>query len=144
MKLNNRVFLGEKQTLDIKSNLGAMLRSVDLNYQGGKNLILENRKANVNRVLFWLTSKKLDFVREPSKGGYLYSMMGTLSNTSNLDIMAEQLKVALNSEFAGDLECIYSKLNSKFTEKGRSLEVNLIVRDLLDNNLYTISEVAYR
>lgn len=142
MKLNNSVFLGERQTLNIKNRVQEIVSCVDLNYLGGQNLILENRKSHINRALFWLTSKRLDFVREPSKGGYLYELIGTINNTSNLETKGEQLKNSFNKEFS-DLECIYTKLTSKVRDGRRELEINMIVRDLLDNNLYSIAEVAY-
>ena len=153
MSLMNSAFRNESQTKTLPERIVPIIKSTDLSCFGIDNVdhtesdfVVSGKQSHINRALFWLTSKKYDFIREPNKGGYLYSLLGVSMSNINFQVMEEQLKQAFNLEFANDLEAIYVKLSRKKTDINTNrincLVVNMVVRDLIDNSLYTIAKEA--
>lgn len=149
MSLMNSAFRSESQTKTLPERIVPIIRSTDLSCFGIDNeghtqsdFVVSGKQSHINRALFWLSSKNYDFIREPDKGGYLYMLLGTINSNSNLQVLEEQLRQAFNIEFANDLEVVYVKLTSKRTNKQNGLIVNMVVRDLIDNSLYTIAKEA--
>lgn len=151
MSLMNSAFRSELQTKTLPEKIVPIIQSTDLSCFGIDNdghtkddFVVSGKKSHINRALFWLSSKNYDFIREPNKGGYLYSLLGSSLAEGNLQVMEEQLKQAFNLEFANDLEVIYVKLSRKKVDsnKPNCLVVNMVVRDLIDNSLYTIAKEA--
>ena len=136
------------QTLNINSNSNQLVKGMDLNFNGynilDKNSIpfeLSDKNANINRALFWLSSKKGDYGRRDlDKGGILYDLLGKLCKNTNLSEWEEIIKTNFNLEFSRDLELIQIKLITDTTYK--KLIINMIVRDLLTNQVFGISEGA--
>ena len=136
------------QTLDINSSKRLQTSGVDLNFKGHDALSekeepfeLSGHSANINRALFWLSSKKGDFGRRNlHRGGVLYEMLGKLSSDSNLKEWEASLTSEFNNEFSQDLELLDVQLYADPTYK--KLIVNMVVRDVLTNKLITISEGA--
>ena len=96
------------QSKNISQNLNISLREVDLNFNGYKKatsrskeqpLILTGVQADVNRVLFWLSSKRNDYVRSYLKGGILYDLLGEITHEPNLDYWKEEITRRFNEEF---------------------------------------------
>ena len=94
----------------------------------------------MNRVLFWLTTKSNEYVRQPNKGGVLYSLLGTLSNDTNLSEWETEIKARFNTEFGSDLELVYLKLSTD--KKNRKLNIEMVVRDVLSNRTFPITTGA--
>lgn len=127
-------------TLIEKTNNG-----VDINYLGysavNRNSIVKSgTDAHINRVLFWLSSKRDDYVRESFKGGILYDLLNIRCNDEELSSWEQTIKSKFNEEFSGELELVYLKLSSN--PKQRKIIINMIVRDRLENKTFPISTEA--
>lgn len=127
-------------TLIEKTNNG-----VDISYLGysaiNRNPIVKSgTNAHINRVLFWLSSKKDDYVRESFKGGILYDLLNVRCNDEELSSWEQTIKSKFNEEFSGELELVYLKLSSN--PKQRKITINMIVRDRLENKTFPISTEA--
>ena len=127
-------------TLIEKTNNG-----VDISYLGysavNRNSIVKSgTKAHINRVLFWLSSKRDDYVRESFKGGILYDLLNIRCNDEELSSWEQTIKSKFNEEFSGELELVYLKLSSN--PKQRKIIINMIVRDRLENKTFPISTEA--
>ena len=109
-------------TLIEKTNNG-----VDINYLGysavNRNSIVKSgTDAHINRVLFWLSSKRDDYVRESFKGGILYDLLNIRCNDEELSSWEQTIKSKFNEEFSGELELVYLKLSSN--PKQRKIIIN--------------------
>lgn len=143
--LNNSV-IKESQLQSLETRILAGTNGVDLDYLGydhtdtDASIIKKRDKANVNRVLFWLASKKDDYVRESFKGGVLYSLLGVLCNTTNLSEWEQTITSRFNSAFANDMNIMYLKL---YTDKNyKKITVTMIVKDLVESSIFTVSTEA--
>lgn len=143
--LNNSV-IKESQLQSLETRILSGTNGVDLNYLGydhtdtDSSIIKERDKANVNRVLFWLASKKDDYVRESFKGGVLYSLLGVLCNTTNLSEWEQTITSRFNSAFANDMSIVYLKL---YTDKNyKKIAVTMVVKDLVESSIFTVSTEA--
>ena len=132
---HNPSSITELQTYDIPQNINIYSRRVDLNYKGNDatdpsdTLVLSGVKADVNRVLFWLSSKRNDYVRSSLKGGVLYDMIGLLANEDNFDFWKNELKSRFNSEFNQEMILLY--LDFSINKKTRTLKIYMTVQDRL-------------
>jgi hypothetical protein len=143
--LNNSV-INDSQLKSLKDRIYYGTNSIDLNYLGydhtdpDSSIIKKRDEANVNRVLFWLSSKKDDYIRESLKGGVLYSLLGVLCNTTNLTEWEQTITVQFNSAFANDMSLMYIKL---YSDKAyRKIIVTMVVKDLVDESVFTVSTEA--
>lgn len=126
----------------------AIDKEVDINYKGildgSEGIIRTKQGCHNNRVLFWLTSKPCSYVREGSKGGKLYELLGkhlTPEVCSNAKI---QLEAAFKKEFT-DVELLYLDISYIPTE--RSAVVEMWCRDSLYGETFdveiTVEEETY-
>ena len=127
-------------TLIEKTNNG-----VDINYLGYSSvyrnpIVKSGTNAHINRVLFWLSSKRDDYVRESFKGGILYDLLNIRCNDEELSSWEQTIKSKFNEEFSGELELVYLKLSSN--PKQRKITINMIVRDRLENKTFPVSTEA--
>lgn len=143
--LNNSV-IKDSQLKSLKDRIYYGTNSIDLNFRGydhtdpDSSIIMKRDKANVNRVLFWLSSKKDDYIRESLKGGVLYSLLGVLCSTTNLSEWEQTITVQFNSAFANDMSLMYIKL---YADKNyRKIIVTMVVKDLVDESVFTVSTEA--
>ena len=142
----NRSLINDLQSLTFEEKLVDSITNIDFNYLGfDKNL--KNSKllkvgpdSNTNRVLFWLCSKKTDYVREPNKGGVLYAALGKNQGEINVTELESSLKEQFNYEFSNDLQLIMLKIvpDNSF----RKLIINMIILDKLINKTFTVSTEA--
>lgn len=143
MSTLNKSTIGEKQTLLISDRLNTSLNSVDLNYLGydrtdkDSEICKFRTDANVNRVLFWLSSKRDDYVRESFKGGVLYDLLGQPNNNDNIETWESIISSRFNSEFSGDLTLV--TLNLNIDKKHRVLYISMIVKDSLENSVFSVA-----
>lgn len=143
--LNNSI-IKESQIKSLETQIIEGTNNVDLNYLGydhtdpDTSIVVERDKANVNRVLFWLASKKDDYIRESFKGGILYSLLGTLCSTTNLSEWEQTISTRFNNAFSGDMSIVYLKL---YADKNyRKILVTMVVRDIVENSIFTVSTEA--
>lgn len=135
----NRSIIGELQSKTFKEKIDTSLNGVDIDFLGrnrkSPSLIIKNGyDAHVNRALFWLSSKRDDYIRESFKGGVLYDLLGIIGNNPNLSEWEENIKRRFNEEFSSDLELLL--VNLKMNKMKRTLSVNIIVRDKIENRTF--------
>ena len=129
----------------LKNLVDTSNNGVDVNYLGYSSLkntsiVKKGTEAHVNRVLFWLSSKRDDYVRESFKGGILYDLINIRCTQEELNSWEQTIKSKFNEEFSGELELVYLKLSSN--PKQRKIVINMIVRDRLENKTFPISTEA--
>lgn len=131
---NNSPIMTDLQSSSVNKNIYRGLTRVDLNYRGydsrkpSKNsLVLNEPDADVNRVLFWLSSKRDDYVRSYLKGGVLYDLLGTIASSPNLEYWKGEITRRFNEEFNGELVLLFIDLT---INKGRrTLKLEMIVQN---------------
>lgn len=145
----NPIITSDLQTRNISQNVNISLRRVDLNFMGNKTLSryskekkleLSGVQADVNRVLFWLSSKRDDYVRSYLKGGVLYDLLGSLANEPNLEYWKEEIIRRFNEEFSGEMTLLFIELT--INKKTRTLIINMVVRDNFSNITFPVNTEA--
>lgn len=129
----------------LKNLIDTSNNGVDINYLGYSSLknisiIKKGTEAHVNRVLFWLSSKRDDYVRESFKGGILYNLLNIRCTQDELSSWEQTIKTKFNEEFSGELELVYLKLTSN--PKQKKIIINMIIRDRLENSTFPLSTEA--
>ena len=142
----NRDLIGDYQSLDLQERISKTLTSVDLSYTGYDRLNPSsidkyNNNAHVNRVLFWLSSGRYDYVRQPYSGGILRNLVGQILSDDNLTLWENTIKNAFEENFSNDLKLPYIKLHVDKVK--RILTVNMIVQDILSNKMFTVTEETH-
>ena len=141
----NNSIIKNTQDKTIVSLIDKSNNGVDINYLGYSSIlrspiIKSGTNAHINRVLFWLSSKRDDYVRESFKGGILYDLLNIRCNDEELTSWEQTIKSKFNEEFSGELELVYLKLSSN--PKQRKITINMIVRDRLENKTFPVSTEA--
>lgn len=141
----NNSIIKNTQDKTIVSLIDKSNNGVDINYLGYSSIlrspiIKSGTNAHINRVLFWLSSKRDDYVRESFKGGILYDLLNIRCTDEELTSWEQTIKSKFNEEFSGELELVYLKLSSN--PKQRKIIINMIVRDRLENKTFPISMEA--
>ena len=145
----NPIITSDLQTRNISQNVNISLRRVDLNFMGNKTLSryskekkleLSGVQADVNRELFWLSSKRDDYVRSYLKGGVLYDLLGSLANEPNLEYWKEEITRRFNEEFSGEMTLFFIELT--INKKTRTLIINMVVRDNFSNITFPVNTEA--
>ena len=146
MAVLNTSVINESQLKSIETRILSNSNGVDLNYLGfdhtdtDSKIIKTREEANINRVLFWLASKPDDYIREPLKGGILYSLMGTLCNATNLSEWEQKITSRFNSAFSDDMSLVYLKL---YTDRSyKKIIVTMVVKDIVENSIFSVSTEA--
>lgn len=143
--LNNSV-IKESQIKSLEERVYNATNGIDLSYTGydssdsNSKLVLERDKANVNRVLFWLASKRDDYVRESFKGGVLYDLLGVVCNTTNLKDWESIITERFNESFSNDMQLVLVKLS--VDKNYKKIIVNMVVRDIVENSVFTVATEA--
>lgn len=129
----NKSLVGEFQETILSDQIKEINSSLDLNYRGFNRenpkdfLIKYNSQATVNRVLFWLTSKPNDYIRQSYKGGLLYAMLGSKSTDIDVQKWETEIRNKFNQDFSSDLTLTLLKLDvDKFR---KILTIQMIVQD---------------
>lgn len=141
----NNSIIKNTQDKTIVSLIDKSNNGVDINYLGYSSIlrspiIKSGTNAHINRVLFWLSSKRDDYVRESFKGGILYDLLNIRCTDEELTSWEQTIKSKFNEEFSGELELVYLKLSSN--PKQRKITINMIVRDRLENKTFPVSTEA--
>lgn len=141
----NNSIIKNTQDKTIVSLIDKSNNGVDINYLGYSSvlrspIVKSGTNAHINRVLFWLSSKRDDYVRESFKGGILYDLLNIRCTDEELTSWEQTIKSKFNEEFSGELELVYLKLSSN--PKQRKITINMIVRDRLENKTFPVSTEA--
>lgn len=144
----NKSLISDFQTKTFEEKIKASVNGVDLywlGYDHTSDLLPSSVErygvqANINRVLLWLSSKPNDYIRESLKGGILYSLLGQLTQDTNLEDWERIIKSRFNDEFANDLDLFYLKITPD--KAYRKITINMIVRDKVTNNTFPLTTEA--
>jgi len=142
----NSSLINDYQSKTLAEKIESVTNGIDFNYLGydksksEKSFVKYGNDANINRVLFWLSSKRKDYVREEFKGGILYDLLGQLCSTTNLTDWENTIRSKFNEEFSEDLNIVLLKLTTDKTY--RKLVINMVVQDKLKNITFPVSTEA--
>lgn len=141
----NHSLMTDLQTKSIDERINISARGMDFDYRGydvkkGGLFVKSGVDANVNRVLFWLASKRFDYTRSALRGGVLYDLLGILSNDTNLQYWEEEISKRFNAEFSNDLGLIVCRLSTD--RNRRILRVNMVVQDRLNGKTFPVNTEA--
>lgn len=142
----NRSLIDDVQSKTLEERIESAVNGIDIDYLGFDKLdpkstfIKTGSDANVNRVLFWLSSKRKDYVREEFKGGILYDLLGQLCSDTNLAEWENAITAKFNEEFSGDLNLVLLRLTTDKTY--RRLIINMVVQDRVKNITFPVSTEA--
>lgn len=146
----NKSLMGDLQTINFPSQIKSIDNGIDFNFQGydsrkGNSLesvVKMGLDAHINRVLFWFSTKRNDYVRSNLKGGILYDLIGKLSSDTNLSEWEQEIQLRFNEEFSNDLNIIF--LNLSTDKKFRKLYIKMLVQDKLTGATFPVSTEASR
>ncbi len=142
----NRSLIDDFQSKTLEERIESAVNGIDINYLGydrsdPKSVFIKTgTDANVNRVLFWLSSKRKDYIREEFKGGILYDLLGQLCSDTNLAEWETAIASKFNEEFSGDLNLVLLRLTTDKTY--RRLIINMVVQDRVKNITFPVSTEA--
>lgn len=142
----NRSLIDDVQSKTLEERIESAVNGIDVDYLGfdksdpKSTFIKTGTDANVNRVLFWLSSKRKDYVREEFKGGILYDLLGQLCSDTNLAEWENAISAKFNEEFSGDLNLVLLRLTADKTY--RRLIINMVVQDRVKNVTFPVSTEA--
>lgn len=140
-KLNTKLS-GVLQSTTLRQDSYDFIKGVDINFLGNEgSFILEDSEALKNKILFWLTSAKGDYIRQPSKGGPLYSVIGKAITPNNLANIQASLSSGFQDMFGKELRLISLDINmDKSAQSGKAgIIINMVVKDLLSYDLFRIA-----
>ena len=138
----NKYLIGDSQLKSLEDRIQVINNGVDLRLSGydvdtGKSIVCSQNDAVLNRALFWLTSKKEDFVRNPGHGGVLYDLVGIGMSNLSLESWESSIKDRFNKEFSSELSLLYLKLTGY--PDNHKIKMDLVVQDTLAKRNYQFS-----
>lgn len=142
----NKSLVNDLQSLTFEEKLEDVYKTIDLNYLGynrlnkKSSLLKYGTDANVNRILLWLSSKKYDYVREPDKGGVLYSLLGKSNSEINIEEAEDHFKRCFTDEFTDYFDLLILKLIPQ--NKQRKITIYMVVFDRITLSTFTVSTEA--
>ena len=142
MRKSNTKLSGILQSTTLSQDSYNFIKGVDINFLGNEgDFILEDTEALKNKILFWLTSARGDYVRQPSKGGPLYSVIGKAITPNNIANIQASLSSGFQDMFGKELRLISLDINmDKSAQSGKAgIIVNMVVKDLLSYNLFRVA-----
>ena len=142
MRKSNTKLSGILQSTTLSQDSYDFVKGVDINFLGNEGgFILEDTEALKNKILFWLTSARGDYVRQPSKGGPLYSVIGKAITPNNIANIQAALSSGFQDMFGKELRLISLDINmDKSTQPGKAgIIVNMVIKDLLSYDLFRVA-----
>ena len=142
MRKSNTKLSGILQSTTLSQDSYDFVKGVDINFLGNEGgFILEDTEALKNKILFWLTSARGDYVRQPSKGGPLYSVIGKAITPNNIANIQASLSSGFQDMFGKELRLISLDINmDKSTQPGKAgIIVNMVIKDLLSYDLFRVA-----
>ena len=140
-KLNTKLS-GILQSTTLSQDSYDFIKGVDINFLGNEGgFILADTEALKNKILFWLTSARGDYVRQPSKGGPLYSVIGKAITPNNIANIQASLSSGFQDMFGKELRLISLDINmDKSAQPGKAgIIVNMVIKDLLSYDLFRVA-----
>lgn len=142
MRKSNTKLSGILQSTTLRQDSYDFIKGVDINFLGNEGgFILEDTEALKNKILFWLTSARGDYVRQPSKGGPLYSVIGKAITPNNIANIQASLSSGFQDMFGKELRLISLDINmDKSSQPGKAgIIVNMVIKDLLSYDLFRVA-----
>lgn len=142
MRKSNTKLSGILQSTTLSQDSYDFIKGVDINFLGNEGgFILEDTEALKNKILFWLTSARGDYVRQPSKGGPLYSVIGKAITPNNIANIQASLSSGFQDMFGKELRLISLDINmDKSSQPGKAgIIVNMVIKDLLSYDLFRVA-----
>ena len=142
MRKSNTKLSGILQSTTLSQDSYDFVKGVDINFLGNEGgFILEDTEALKNKILFWLTSARGDYVRQPSKGGPLYSVIGKAITPNNIANIQASLSSGFQDMFGKELRLISLDINmDKSAQPGKAgIIVNMVIKDLLSYDLFRVA-----
>ena len=142
MRKSNTKLSGILQSTTLRQDSYDFIKGVDINFLGNEGgFILEDTEALKNKILFWLTSARGDYVRQPSKGGPLYSVIGKAITPNNIANIQASLSSGFQDMFGKELRLISLDINmDKSAQPGKAgIIVNMVIKDLLSYVLFRVA-----
>ena len=142
MRKSNTKLSGILQSTTLSQDSYDFVKGVDINFLGNEGgFILEDTEALKNKILFWLTSARGDYVRQPSKGGPLYGVIGKAITSNNIANIQASLSSGFQDMFGKELRLISLDINmDKSAQSGKAgIIVNMVIKDLLSYDLFRVA-----
>ena len=142
MRKSNTKLSGILQSTTLSQDSYDFIKGVDINFLGNEGgFILADTEALKNKILFWLTSARGDYVRQPSKGGPLYSVIGKAITPNNIANIQASLSSGFQDMFGKELRLISLDINmDKSAQPGKAgIIVNMVIKDLLSYDLFRVA-----
>ena len=142
MRKSNTKLSGILQSTTLSQDSYDFIKGVDINFLGNEGgFILEDTEALKNKILFWLTSARGDYVRQPSKGGPLYGVIGKAITPNNIANIQASLSSGFQDMFGKELRLISLYINmDKSSQPGKAgIIVNMVIKDLLSYDLFRVA-----
>ena len=142
MRKSNTKLSGILQSTTLSQDSYDFIKGVDINFLGNEGgFILEDTEALKNKILFWLTSARGDYVRQPSKGGPLYDVIGKAITPNNIANIQASLSSGFQDMFGKELRLISLDINmDKSSQPGKAgIIVNMVIKDLLSYDLFRVA-----
>ena len=142
MRKSNTKLSGVLQSTTLSQDSYDFIKGIDVNFLGNEGgFILSDSEALKNKILFWLTSARGDYVRQPSKGGPLYSVIGKAITPNNLANIQASLSSGFQDMFGKELRLISLDINmDKSSQPGKAgIIVNMVIKDLLSYDLFRVA-----
>jgi hypothetical protein len=136
--------ISEDQSILLTKTADYVINGADFNYGGytlgealttADQFVLYKNDAIRNRILFWLGTFPGDYIRQPSKGGPLYSMLGKTLTESN----AQQLEATIRNQFTENFTDV-SLENVIVTPniQAKRWDVSIVVFDLITREAFIV------
>ena len=142
MRKSNTKLSGILQSTTLRQDSYDFIKGVDINFLGNEGgFILEDTEALKNKILFWLTSARGDYVRQPNKGGPLYGVIGKAITPNNIANIQASLSSGFQDMFGKELRLISLDINmDKSVQSGKAgIIVNMVIKDLLSYDLFRVA-----
>ena len=142
MRKSNTKLSGILQSTTLRQDSYDFIKGVDINFLGNEgDFILEDTEALKNKILFWLTSARGDYVRQPNKGGPLYGVIGKAITPNNIANIQASLSSGFQDMFGKELRLISLDINmDKSSQPGKAgIIVNMVIKDLLSYDLFRVA-----
>lgn len=134
--------MGVFQSTTLGQDSYDFIKGVDINFLGdSNNFILSDVEALKNKVLFWLMSMEGDYVREPDKGGLLYSLLGKTLTEENLKDIKSLISSGFQDIFGKELRLLTLDITpDRSKNNGKSgIVINMTIKDLLSFDLFRVA-----
>jgi phage baseplate assembly protein W len=138
--------LSELQTKQLGDTARAFIDGKDFNFKGNnitaeasqrEDFVLDGTAAIKNKVMFWLTSAEGDYVREPGKGGVLWSLLGKSLTDANAARIKKDIQTFFSANFQGELNLLGVDIIKDI--ENRRWKIELLVKDPIRREIFNLA-----